>query len=180
MIGDENTCVIHDLEKRLKEYVVYEGSYKKYIGEYISDDKEYFTPVKQPDLIFQTVGVVKRFPSLTNAHVLIWHKHSYSLMTTVICRITMNLRTTAYTSYHHQSSHRHPTQTGESDGDIALARFYQAMVGDIRQGTQRSAQASFQSKTDEDHDGGVTSKPFANGNGYGEYAYHHERVFKDV
>ena len=101
-------------------------------------------------------------------------------MTTVICRITMNLRTTAYTSYHHQSSHRHPTQTGESDGDIALARFYPAMVGDIRQGTQRSAQASFQSKTDEDHDGGVTSKPFANGNGYGEYAYQHERVFKDV
>ena len=58
MIGDENTCVIHDLEKRLKEYVVYEGSYKKYIGEYISDDKEYFTPVKQPDLIFQTVGLM--------------------------------------------------------------------------------------------------------------------------
>ncbi|KAI0084415.1 hypothetical protein BDY19DRAFT_538767 [Irpex rosettiformis] len=101
---------------------------------------------------------------------------SACLMTTVICRITMNLRTTAYTP-------SHPTQSMATSGDIALARFYPAMVSgdrdDVRwQGNQRSAQGSFRSKVDGGYEEGP--RPFGSGNGYGEYAYQHERVFTDV
>ncbi|KAI0769516.1 hypothetical protein BC629DRAFT_788137 [Irpex lacteus] len=105
---------------------------------------------------------------------------SACLMTTVICRITMNLRTTAYdSSIHPHSSLRNPAHSLETNGDIALARFYPDKIGENRHGGQTSGtQVSFQSNTDGEHL--EILKPFSNGNGYGQYAYQHERVFKDV
>ncbi len=99
-------------------------------------------------------------------------------MSTFICRITKNLRTTAYTFSHPQSS-IHPSQSVGTDGDIPLARFYSGMTGENRHKSQAlNTQESFQLKTDGEHS--MAPKPFSDGNGYGEYAHMHERAFHDV
>ena len=106
----------------------------------------------------------------------------YSLMTTFICRITMNLRTTAYTASYPQSSFGRPTQSRGTDGDIPMARLYPGMSDGSRSGDQTlGTQVSFLSKTDVE-DGEVSNlKSFASGDGHVVYyASHQERESEDV
>ncbi|KAI0093589.1 hypothetical protein BDY19DRAFT_260981 [Irpex rosettiformis] len=132
---------------------------------------------------------------------------SACLMTTIICRITMNLRTTAYDSNYVVDHSMNASQShwpGDdaaypnhrtfeaADRSIPLSTFCPAVgihseMDD--EGGYGVVQVSLRSHNsdvkDEDesptHEVAGVLKPFSNGNGYGEYAAcQHERAFKDV
>ena len=117
-------------------------------------------------------------------------------MTTIICRITMNLRVTAYADPQPDSSRLHTS--GHGSGQV-LSSFRPAVreervesfsMQTIKSPTVPSRVDAFPPrsptvsvgyetfKRDSGDNGSDVDKPFANGNGYGDYAFQH-KVFEE-